>query len=370
MTSQLNSVLVVGGCGFLGHHIISQLLETHTKTLVSVLDLRTTRNRFPKVDYYDGDITSPTEVAAILAKARPQVVIHTASPAAIQVNPGLFDRVNVRGTENLLRCAGESGTVKAFVFTSSASIVHDTVSDLVFADESWPVLRVPQQREYYSHTKGIAEGLVLAANRRPGSDMLTAALRPAGLIGEGDAQFLPPVLNAYYTGRNNWQLGDNSNRFDVTYVGNAAHAHLLAAKALLQTHQLSIRPLDHERVDGEAFFITNDEPLLFWDFVRKAWRAVGWQGSPDDAWVIPRGLGLVLATIIEWIVWIVTLGQREAQFKRKAVQYSCMTRTYNIDKAKHRLGYKPVVKIDDGIKKGAIWYAQQREESMKEKKSK
>ena len=368
MASNLNSYLVVGGCGFLGHHIVSQLLETHT-VQVSVLDLRTDRNRFPGVKYFDANLTSREEVSAILEKVKPQVIVHTASPPAITYDKALFDRVNVQGTQNLLSCASQLETVKAFVFTSSASVVHDSVSDLVNADESYPVLRPPEQREYYSYTKGVADGMVLAANRKHGS-MLTCAIRPAGIFGEGDVQFLPPVLDAYYTGKNNWQLGDNKNYFDTTYVGNVAHAHLLAARALLQTHGLPIQPLDHERVDGEAFFVTNDEPLPFWDFARMIWRAAGWKGSAKDAWVIPKGLGLVLATLIEWIFWILFFGQRVPQFRKKAVQYSCMNRTYNINKAKKRLGYKPIVSVKEGVARGVKWFEEnKRGKDIAEKKS-
>ena len=366
MTSNLTSYLVIGGCGFLGHHIVSQLLETHT-VRVSVLDLRTDRNRFPKVQYFDADLTSSSDVSSVLQKVKPQVIIHTASPTAITSNKPLFERVNVQGTKNLLQCAGDIGTVKAFVFTSSASVIHDSVSDLVDADESYPVLRIPVQREFYSHTKGIADDLVLTANRKNGS-MLTCALRPAGIFGEGDVQMLPGLLNAYYTGKNNWQLGDNKNYFDTTYVGNVAHAHLLAAKALLQTHAMPIQPLDHERVDGEAFFITNDSPQPFWDFARMVWRAAGWKGSPRDAWIIPKGLGLVIATLIEWIFWIIFFGQRVPQFRKQAVQYSCMYRTYNINKAKKRLGYKPIMSVSEGVARGVKWYEEeQKKKSLAEK---
>ena len=354
------SALVVGGCGFLGHHIVRRLIEDLPGVKISVLDLRTEQNRFPDVDYYNGDVTSAADVSSVLEKVRPQVLFHTASPTAIRFNKTIFDKVNIAGTKNLLSCAAKSGHVKAFVFTSSSSIVHDTISDLVDADETWPVLEIPPQRSYYSWTKGVAEKAVLAANRRDG--MLTMAVRPCGLIGEGDVQVMPPMLNMYLTGKHFWQLGDNRNAWDMTYVGNAAHAHVLAAKALWQTHGMSIEPLDHERVDGEAFTITNDEPLPFWSFVHKIWRVAGWKGTPHDAWVIPRTPGLIIATMVEWLVFIFTLGFREAQFKKEAVQYSTMRRTFNIDKAKNRLGYKPIVSLDEGIVRGAQWLLDQRKE--------
>ena len=81
-------------------------------------------------------------------------------------------------------------------------------------------------------------------------------------------QLIPPIINVHRTNKTGFQLGENKNLFDFTYVLNVAHAHLLAAYALLQTYKLATAPLDYEKVDGEAFFVTNDEPVYFWDFAR------------------------------------------------------------------------------------------------------
>jgi sterol-4alpha-carboxylate 3-dehydrogenase (decarboxylating) len=366
MAPKPNSYLVVGGCGCLGHMIVSQLLETHSGD-VAVLDLRTDRNRLPGAKYFDGDITSASAVNSVLEQFKPTVLFHTVSPLAIQNNKPLFDKVNIEGTQNLIDCAGKSGYVKAFVYTSSSSVIHDTISDLNMADESYPVLKWPQSREYYSHTKGVAEGIVLAANRKYG-DMLTCAIRPSGIFGEGDVQILPNLLSVYRAGRNNVQLGDNKNYFDYTYVGNVAHAHLLAAKALLQTLSMNITPLDHERVDGEAFFVTNGEPMPFWSFAQLAWKTAGWKGSSKDIWVMPRALGMFLATILEWIYWIIYFGKKEPLFKVQAVRYSTMNRTFNIDKARKRLGYQPLVSIAEGVSRGVKDW--EKRNLVEEKKSK
>jgi sterol-4alpha-carboxylate 3-dehydrogenase (decarboxylating) len=352
MGADLGSVLVIGGCGFLGHHIVSQLLPS---TQISVLDLRTTRNRLPSVTYYDGDITSSTAVMSVLEQAKPQVIIHTVSPV---LGPGLTDlyyKVNVEGTRNLLECAGKVGFVKAFVYTSSASVVHDSVSDLINADETFPVLRMPVQTEVYSHTKGLAEDLVLAANRRYG-DMLTVSLRPASIFGEGDVQMLPNMIQAYYTGKTKFQLGYNENLFDFTYVGNVAHAHILAAKKLLEAYGKKEKAEDKACVDGEAFFITNDNPLYFWDFTRSIWKAAGDTTTKEQIWVLPRGLGLFLASLIEWIFFILFWGKREPPLTKQKVKYSCMARYYKIDKAKSRLGYRPIVNMEEAIKRSVEWF--------------
>ncbi len=351
----LSPVLVVGGCGFLGHHIVSHLLSLEPAVSVSVLDLRTDSNRFPSVSYHDGDISSKSQVKAILQKIKPRVIFHTASPHAANVrDQSLFTRVNVDGTRNLVECALELGTVKAFVYTSSASVVHDSVSDLIDADETLPILRFPKQTEFYSHTKGIAEEIVLAANTKDGP-MLTAALRPAGIFGEGDQVIVASMVKAAEAGKYRFQMGDGKNRFDFTYVENLVQAHISAATALLKSHA-SREPLsDQLRVDGEAFFITNDEPYRFWDFARSLGAAAGYPVKEEQIWVIPKSVGVFVGAIAEWVVWLTSFGKKRPTLNRQAIKFSCMTRTYRIDKAKRRLGYKPKISMKEGIRRSGEW---------------
>ncbi|KAL8717236.1 MAG: hypothetical protein Q9225_005500, partial [Loekoesia sp. 1 TL-2023] len=320
----LGSVLVVGGCGFLGHHIVRQLLDAYSCT-VSVLDLRTTNNHFPNVTYHNGDITSLDSLRPIFSSVRPTVVIHTASPAFTADNKTLhtgrartlFDRVNIEGTRNLLTLSSEIATVKAFIYTSSSSVLHDTISPLTNANESYPVLYSPLQPEYYAETKARAESLVLEHNRHPSSPhMLTTSIRPAGLFGEGDMQLVPGLFKALRNKQTGFQLGENDNLFDFTYVGNAAYAHILAAIALLTTTLKfgPMPPLDHERADGLPFLITNTTPIYFWDFARAVWSAAGDPVSlsaPSSITKIKEPLGLFIAGLLEWIFWIVFAGKRQ-----------------------------------------------------------
>ena len=230
------------------------------------------------------------------------------------------------------------------------------MSDLINADERWPVLRAPAQREYYSETKGRAEQIVLAANRKHGA-MLTAAIRPAGIFGEGDVQAIPPMLKAYEKGQTRFQLGANTNLFDWTYVGNVAYAHILAAVALLNTYEMATVPLDYERVDGEAFFITNAAPVYFWDFARMVWKSAGDTTEPKDVWRIEKETGLLIATVVEWAFWAVG---RTPNLTRKTVGMSSMTRYFNIDKARRRLGYAPLVGVEEGVERATAWFREQR----------
>lgn len=150
----LGKVLVIGGNGFLGHHIVNQLLDSWTCSAVSSIDLRCEKNRRSEATYHECDITDSEKLASIFQKLKPDIVIHTASPVASDnvVAKELFRKVNVDGTQSVIEACQASG-VKALVYTSSASVISDGQNDLYNADERWPVMRGAQQNEYYSETK-------------------------------------------------------------------------------------------------------------------------------------------------------------------------------------------------------------------------
>jgi sterol-4alpha-carboxylate 3-dehydrogenase (decarboxylating) len=154
----LGKVMVIGGTGFLGHHVVNMLVESWKTDSISVVDLRTGRNRRPESDgvcYFEADITNAAALNSIFEEIRPDAVIHTASPppqADIASSSALFKLVNIDGTKCVVEACQNYG-VKALVYTSSASVVSDNKSDLANADETWPIIRGAAQTEYYAETK-------------------------------------------------------------------------------------------------------------------------------------------------------------------------------------------------------------------------
>lgn len=356
----LKSVLIIGGCGFLGHRIVTEILSSHAAKTITVLDLRTSHDRVPGVTYHNGDITSKSSLQSIFSQVRPQVVIHTASPPALAHDLDLYTKVNVEGTKNLIECSLATEETVAFVYTSSASVIHDSVSDLHDGDESFPIQLMPQQREAYSHTKALAENLVLTANGQNGR-LQTTALRPSGLFGENDPTTAKAMVEAAASGKYRYQVGDGRNMFDWTYVGNAAQAHVLAAQALIKYHTEGASA--DEGVAGEAFFVTNGETMPFWDFARALGAAAGYPTNPEEIRVIPKSVGLLIATIAEWAVWITSFGRRRSTMTRQGIRFSTMTRTFRIDKARARLKYRPLVDLKEGIRRAGRSFANNTEKA-------
>jgi sterol-4alpha-carboxylate 3-dehydrogenase (decarboxylating) len=352
MSSQeLKSVLATGGCGFIGYHLVSRLLETSSNSHISVLDLPTSLPRYPNVKYYEVDVSIKPDVQDALEKIRLTVIFHaTCNPTYSLALPAeIHNRINTLGTINVLQATQSVGTVKAFVYHSSSSVMEDGLSSMYNSTETSPVLFAPRQKFPYPLSKALAEKAVLEANRKNG--ILTTSIRPAGTFGEADYEMIGRLVASAQSGRANVQIGDGSNPYDFLYVGNLVPAHLLAAKALLRASYIPEDEIrEKERVDGEVFNITNDEPWLFWDFHREVAKQAGFPVRKEDIKILPRWLMMVIAFFAKWWVWVF-IGGRESTLQRSSVRYACLTKTLSCGKAKRVLGYRPTIGIQEGIER-------------------
>lgn len=365
----LGPVLVTGGCGFNGSHIVSDLLERDPSCKIHVIDVDTSRNKFPGVTYHNGDISSTADVEAAFSAARPRTVFHVACPDSTAQQPNVFRRVDVNGAQNLLNSAMKIKTVQAFVNTSTSSVIHDNLSDLVDADETLPILKYPQQKRVYTLTKAEAEEDILAANRQQGdSSMLTVSLRPATAFGERDGVCMGKIVANARAGKGRFQMGPGGNLYDFVYISNLVDAHFLAAEALLGAFGKSA-PADDVRVDGETFNVTNEEPVPFWEFQRAIGASVGLPVREEEIKIIPIWLALVRAIMSEWYIWVRTLGREHPIITREAVQLTTITKTLNGEKAKRVLGYHPKVSMEEGLARAGKWFVDEAEKAKGGKKT-
>ncbi|KAJ3145280.1 hypothetical protein HK101_002514, partial [Irineochytrium annulatum] len=274
--------LVIGGCGFLGRVIVSQLLargESH----VTIFDLRQTFDD-DRIRFVIGDITSKADV--LNACANQTIVIHTASPPH-GLGRDVFWRVNVDGTRNVIdACTAPASSVRKLVYTSSASVIYNG-QDLINADESVPYCDV--HMDAYNETKAKAEEMVLTA---AGGRLLTAALRPSGIFGPRDMQGASTLIKTAKAGKTGVMIGNNSTLFDWTYVENVAYAHVLAADRLEGGNGTS----------GKAYNITNDNPIFFWDFVKLIWALLGHHQTLRYS--IPLPIAYMMAYLVEAVCFI------------------------------------------------------------------
>ncbi len=172
-TGNPRNVLVTGGAGFIGSHVVETLL--HDGWYVTVVDDLSGGDRAnlpDAVDFAHCDITDP-DLLTVFAVGAFDAVIHCAAQTSVPrsvANPG-FDRlVNVIGTENVLRCAKETHVRRVVFFSSGGAIYGDTTAR---ADET----TLPAPLSPYGVHKLAAESYVAL------SDLSYAILRPANVYG-------------------------------------------------------------------------------------------------------------------------------------------------------------------------------------------
>ena len=324
--------LVTGGCGFLGA-AIARGLQARGDDVV-VLDIADTCP-VEGVEYRRVDITD--EKAVIEGCRGVDTIVHNASIVHTKWNKeDVVWGVNLGGTENMLQGARLNG-VSRFIYISSGSVVYEG-KDIENGDESLPYASVSQAP--YADSKIQAEKVVLEANGKDG--VATCALRPHVVFGPGDQRFIPALLANARAGRLRAQIGRGVWLSDYTYVTNLVDAVLLADEALAKDGIDSVAA-------GSAYFITNGEPMPFWDFVRKVAARLGF---PPIKYTIPKSLVYGIAAIKEGIDTLKggTLNAEDG-LTRFAIRYMCTHHYFSIEKARRELGYDPAVSVDEGIER-------------------
>jgi sterol-4alpha-carboxylate 3-dehydrogenase (decarboxylating) len=172
--------------------------------------------------------------------------------------------------------------------------------------------------------------------------MATCALRPHVVFGPGDNRFMPTLLAKGRNGQLRVQIGRGVWLSDYTYVSNMTDAVLLADDALAKDGLNSIAA-------GQAYFITNGEPMPFWDFIRKVAARLGF---PPVKYTAPKSLVYAIAAVKEGIDTLKggTLNAEDG-LTRFAIRYMCTHHYFSIEKARRELGYNPSVSVEEGIER-------------------
>ena len=318
------SVLVTGGTGFLGRRLVERLLaEGRAVTVLGrtpAPDLEKRGVRFIRASLDDAS-------AVAGACAGIGTIFHTAAKVGVWGRYADFYRTNVLGTRALLEGARHHG-VRFFVHTSTPSVVYNGRS-LANADESLPL--TTDCPSPYPLTKAIAEREVLAANSAP---LRTVALRPHLIWGVGDPHLVPRVLARARAGRLRI-VGDGKNVVDMVHVENAVDAHLLAEAALARADSPAA---------GHAYFITNGEPVVLWDWINDLLRALG---EPPVTKKVSLGAAATVGAVCETL-WRVLPVNTEPPMTRFIAAELAKDHWFNLTAARRDLGYAPRISMAEG----------------------
>ena len=228
----------------------------------------------------------------------------------------------MQGTANTLASC-RAGGVRRFVHAGTEAALMEG-QPLTNADESWPLK--PDSPAYYPRSKARAEQAVREASD---PDFETVVVRPRFVWGPGDTTLLPAMVDMARRGRFAW-IGGGRHLTSVTHVDNVVEGMLLAA--------------DRGR-GGEAYFVTDGEPIVFRDIVT---RLLATQGVPEPEREVPASVARPLGAAAESL-WRILGLRSDPPLTRFAVWNSTLECTIDDSKARRELGYEPVVGTEEGL---------------------
>lgn len=314
-------ILVTGGAGFVGSHVVDRLIrDGHFVVVVDDFndfyppkfkEENISAHRAHKsFKLYRGDVSDFKFLSGVFEKEEKfDAIIHLAARAGVRKsieNPALYCRTNIDGTLNLLELAKIYG-VKDFIFASSSS-VYGKSSKVPFEEED------PADRPIspYAATKRAAELLMHSYHHLFGLNC--TALRFFTVYGERGRPDMAPYLftEAIFKGDAIVQFGDGNTERDYTYVGDI--------------------------VDGIA----------------------GCLGKQFGYEVVNLG-GNQPVPLKKFIGTLENITGIKANIVQKPMQAGDVTVTFaNISKAKRLLGWEPKVHLEEGLTRFVDWYRKNR----------
>jgi len=309
-------VLVTGGAGFIGSHLVERLLQDGNQVLCldnfdafydPALKRRNLARAFrnPGFRLIEGDLRDQDLVGKIFREEKIDVVAHLAARAGVRPSvqdPGLYADVNIRGTIHLLEGCRKNG-VGRFVFASSSS-VYGNSSRVPFSEED----PVNTPISPYAATKKAGELLCYTYHHLYGMDV--ACLRYFTVYGprQRPEMAIHHFTRSIHEGRKISVFGDGSSRRDYTYIDDAVEGTL---GALLKEHGYQI------------YNIGESQTIMLSQLILAVEEQVGKKAILDH---LPEQPGDVKQTYAD------------------------------IRKARERLGYNPRIDIRQGLARFVHWF--------------
>lgn len=228
------TILVTGGAGFIGSHIVDALVDDgHAVVIIDDLSMGKRENLHPKAEFHQLDIRSD-KVQRVFQEHRFDAVIHEAAQMDVRrsvEDPGFDASVNILGSLNLLEYARITG-VKKFIFASTGGAIYGE-QEYFPADEKHPVrpispygiakLSVEKYLFYYGEIHGLRY----------------ISLRYANVYGprqnpHGEAGVVAIFAGKMLSGSQPLINGDGKQTRDYVYVADVVKANMLAL-----THPIS-----------------------------------------------------------------------------------------------------------------------------------
>jgi nucleoside-diphosphate-sugar epimerase len=324
-------ILITGGNGLLGRHLVPALQARGATVRVLALPGEdTTWLEQRHVAIYRGDVRWPDTLVAPLRGV--DTVLHLAGLMGVWRPLHEYQAVNVAGTENVCRAA-LAGGVRRLVHVSSWTVYGMALGQP--AREDFPLRPFP---EPYALTKAAGDRVVQQLITQ--EHLPAVIIRPGTFFGPGDRLHFGRMAERVRAGKG-LIVGSGRNALPFVYVTDVVQGLVLAA--------------DHAQAIGQAYNITNDQPLTQAEFLGAIAQELGVR-APRLHVPYPALYGAAFAA--EQAARL-TRAQRQPVVTRLGVKLFGTDNRHAIDKARRELGYRPQVPLREGVRLAAAWYRHQ-----------
>ncbi len=318
-------VLVTGGTGFAGSHLVSRLVKKGE--FVRVLVRKNSNIDYLKklnVELCIGDVIDKNSIKAAIKEI--DVVYHIAALFRQARFPDkVYWQVNVQGTQNMLEASYEEG-VKRFVHCSTIGVLGHIANPP--ADETYPY----NPGDVYQRSKCEGEEIALKFFRDKKFPVVIA--RPTAIYGPGDMRLFK--LFKYVSSGRMIILGDGNSFYHLVYVEDLVKGFELCAQK--------------ERAVGQVYILGGDKYLALNELADLIASVLGVSLSKIHLPVFPvKALSILCEKVC-------VLLRVEPPLHRRRVDFFTKSRAFDISKARKELGYKPEFDLETGLRLTGEWY--------------
>jgi len=320
-----STILVTGGKGFLGKHLVHRLTDLgHNVRVFARPNKEKSVGEKSEDNVAWGDIRDQEAVNKAVNGV--DKVIHLVS----NFRKGGSDKkeayaINVEGTENILRSAHKHG-IKQLIHCSTIGVHGDVRA--IPADEETPF----NPGDLYQETKLIAEKRVWDVYEK--NKLPITVIRPISMFGPGDLRMLK--LFRMIKKRRFIVVGNGQAYFQPAYIDDVVQGF--------------VRCLDNEKAVGEAFIIGGQKYLPLNDLFQEIANELNVKPPKLRVPLFPV---LIMASLCEFLCGPFHI---EPPLHRRRVRFFQNNRAFSVDKAVNLLDFQPQVSLSDGLRKTIKWY--------------
>jgi nucleoside-diphosphate-sugar epimerase len=320
-------ILVTGATGFIGGHLIEELVNRNHQIRVIIRDKKKSELYYGKsIETCIADVTDPSSLNSLMEGV--EIVFHLASIINSKIESyDVYFKTNSLGTLNLLKAVKlSSAKIKRFVFSSSVGVFG-------------PLQSIPANEEtkcnplnYYEKSKYEAEEIVRDTGKR--LNVPVSIIRPSWVYGPSDTRTFK--LFRSINNRRFFIIGDGKTLIHPVYVKDVV--------------QGLIRCAFEKNATNKTYIIAGNKAIMLQSLVE----------------IIAKHLNRKIPRIRfpSWAAKKIAIGfekiygpfQKIPPISQRRLAFFSKNQAFDISKAKSEIGYQPEVDLDDGIMQTVKWY--------------